>query len=743
MRSLPASTLSWLLMGLSMTGLALSGCDDTPDDGMAPILLPDGEPMADAEPMPDAEPVDMAIPPLPAAAQWCRFVMPATADETPTALQWSAAHAFARLFGPHADGGGMDDHLAAALAADDPVAEYARQVPFACAVDAVTAAALPAARVELRDGVAWVQPGEGAVEVPAEARAIVLDLTGLPEHPELWDALARASAAVFAAPIPRAGTVRTFHGLAFAAARSDRVYNDATALIDLDPWPGQAPARPVAVVVEATQPALVADLAGSARVVGAAALVGAPVFASVIESRTLPVGERGLAIRWIRRVDDLGAPLPDLIAPDGYDALALLDRSPTLAPVIGEVQRSDFGPLGFEVPIADYDAVRHRAGLIISHGLLRWFHPYAAEFEAALDARLLELLDALAAHPAPDRALAFAQVDGLLAALPDGTASALDPQTDYARMLPLVVDFEPDWTPFVQRSPIAELVPGAIIDAIDGVPAADWFAAMAPRIAAPNTRYRYLAAVHRLMTGGASATLDLTDPDGTARTVELTPGAYDLTYTSAPWLHETGTLDAWGAPEVLYIALARDVNPDSEQAVDAALAAYPEAEAIVLDVRDRVAGNTYFAATHLVGARGLSSPIFDVPEWVGPDRADVGRTQYHNIAGPPSAFAGPISVLVDPRSVGGAETLITMLAPLEQVRFVGRASSGADGNPTGVWLPGGVGVAFVGMDMRMPDDSVFNGVGIAPDVQVDGDAAAVAAGRDLALEAAIEELRGR
>lgn len=104
-------------------------------------------------------------------------------------------------------------------------------------------------------------------------------------------------------------------------------------------------------------------------------------------------------------------------------------------------------------------------------------------------------------------------------------------------------------------------------------------------------------------------------------------------------------------------------------------------------------------------------------------------------------YAGPVVVLIGPRTFSAAEDFVVAFDALDRGLLVGERTAGSTGQPMVFKLPGG-GFARVSVKRdEYPDGRRFVGVGIAPDVDVPPTLADVRAGRDPAMERAIALLR--
>jgi C-terminal processing protease CtpA/Prc len=104
-------------------------------------------------------------------------------------------------------------------------------------------------------------------------------------------------------------------------------------------------------------------------------------------------------------------------------------------------------------------------------------------------------------------------------------------------------------------------------------------------------------------------------------------------------------------------------------------------------------------------------------------------------------FTKPVVCLIGPGAVSSGEGFVQMMKCLPQVTTIGLPTRGASGNPRPFELEGlGMSVWFSRWVDLMPNDSPFEGAGIAPDVSVEGEAKQYALS-DQTLEKALELLQ--
>jgi C-terminal processing protease CtpA/Prc len=103
-------------------------------------------------------------------------------------------------------------------------------------------------------------------------------------------------------------------------------------------------------------------------------------------------------------------------------------------------------------------------------------------------------------------------------------------------------------------------------------------------------------------------------------------------------------------------------------------------------------------------------------------------------------YKGKIIMLCDETTQSQAEYTIMMFqgAAGKRVTVVGSATAGADGNVTGVRLPGGYTTYFSGLEVLYPDGSQTQQTGIRVNIKVERTVAALKQGKDEVLQRAIQ-----
>jgi hypothetical protein len=146
--------------------------------------------------------------------------------------------------------------------------------------------------------------------------------------------------------------------------------------------------------------------------------------------------------------------------------------------------------------------------------------------------------------------------------------------------------------------------------------------------------------------------------------------------------------------------------------------------------------------THL-SDHALVSAQWNVPIVLFPDRHNISfeRGGEWNLAPTAPLFKGKIAFITDGRAISYAESCMGIVEHYKLGAIVGGPTAGTNGNVNRLALPGGYSISWTGMKVLKQDGSRHHGVGIAPTPYVMRTRAAVAAGRDEFLQAAMDAVR--
>lgn len=130
-------------------------------------------------------------------------------------------------------------------------------------------------------------------------------------------------------------------------------------------------------------------------------------------------------------------------------------------------------------------------------------------------------------------------------------------------------------------------------------------------------------------------------------------------------------------------------------------------------------------------AKGTQTYFSDIGNFYFKDTLTIGKENK-------DYYKGKIVILVNEETQSSAEfhAMIFRVAPNAIV--LGSTTSGADGNASYFWLPGGIQTLLTGIGIYYPDGTETQRIGIVPDIEVKPTIEGIKAGRDEVLEKAIE-----
>lgn len=372
------------------------------------------------------------------------------------------------------------------------------------------------------------------------------------------------------------------------------------------------------------------------------------------------------------------------------------------------------------------DRATRLADILTASGVLSQFFPYADVVSLDLERETRQAL--LAAATARDEREFTRTVEHFAAALHDGHGFVSGYGQPW-RALPLRFEFVGDDLAVVATAPGAgEAHIGDVVTRINGRPIAEVVADVRDHVSFATEGFFHFRCATQLAKSDTTTTFTLRTPDGAARTVTLTPGS-----AASPRLAKPDSI-AEVKPGIWYVDLDRITDDDWSRE----LTHLSKAHGIVFDLRGYPHTSTlpmmYLVKDSLWCAHWLvprlRRPFFEAVEWDSSGRWQVHAREPH--------LSIPIAFVADGRAVSYAETWMGMVEAGHLGTIVGEPTAGTNGNIANFPLLGGYSITFTGMKVLKHDYSRHHGVGIHPDVPVSRTIAGLVAGRDEALEKAIE-----
>ncbi len=174
--------------------------------------------------------------------------------------------------------------------------------------------------------------------------------------------------------------------------------------------------------------------------------------------------------------------------------------------------------------------------------------------------------------------------------------------------------------------------------------------------------------------------------------------------------------------------------------LDSMMNEFKNLKTIIIDDRSYPRGTVWTLINYLsdkavTGAKG-STMIADSPD---PNTATIQYSLWEIPVAPKFIYNGRIIILVNEETQSQAEySCMVIQAAHNNTTIVGSQTAGADGDVTGISIPGGIQTAFSGHGIHYPDGKPTQGIGIVPDVKISPTIKGIKEGKDEVLERAIQ-----
>lgn len=290
----------------------------------------------------------------------------------------------------------------------------------------------------------------------------------------------------------------------------------------------------------------------------------------------------------------------------------------------------------------------------------------------------------------------------------------------------------------------AGLRPGALVIAIDGQTAASWIAAAQgadDRAARLDVWRRAYRALHG--AAGSAAALRVKTPTGAAQNVRVVRAAEPgqvVQLGNLPPLHvavDVGEAQTPGRRPVGVIGFGYWMT-SINAAVDAAVDRFRQSDGLVFDLRGNPGGLALMmtrVAGHVLATEAVLGTMQtrETQPLMFKANPQLATTDGRRVA----PFAGPVAILVDELTASTSECFAGGLQSLGRARVFGRRSAGQALPASTKQLANGDVLMYAIGDFVTSTGRRLEGVGVVPDEAQPLDRAALAAGRDLPLEAAL------
>jgi len=301
-----------------------------------------------------------------------------------------------------------------------------------------------------------------------------------------------------------------------------------------------------------------------------------------------------------------------------------------------------------------------------------------------------------------------------------------------------------------------EIAPGDILKAVDAADVDTLLSERSKYISASTPQSLEGLALEAVLDGGenTTVTLQLEDSNGKIKTISLLrKSSY---WKSSFWYLEENSLisdkDMFkliGAGDLGYCDL-RKLTPDK---VAKMFDEFKNTKGIIFDMRGYPQVTMQLIAAHLTSTEHIIAGIHSKPVVSRPfgttwrnfrDEVEpqFETSKFLSMEPPsPDQYTGKTVMLIDDRAVSQAEQTGLFLRAANGTKFIGSATTGANGTTTSFYVPGGLCISFTGEIICHPDGTQLQRRGLQPDVPANPTIAGIRAGNDEVLEKAIEYLR--
>jgi C-terminal processing protease CtpA/Prc len=188
--------------------------------------------------------------------------------------------------------------------------------------------------------------------------------------------------------------------------------------------------------------------------------------------------------------------------------------------------------------------------------------------------------------------------------------------------------------------------------------------------------------------------------------------------------------------DIGYINIGK-IKADSLPAI---FKAFANTKALIIDQRNYPSDFVPFALGKYLKPKPSTFVRFTEVDYKMPGRflmrdSDVNGTEN------PGYYKGKVVILVYQQSQSQAEFTVMGLRTAPDVIVMGSQTSGADGNVSNVFFPGGMASYISGYGIYYPDMTPTQGIGIVPDIVVKPTIAGLRRGEDELLDSAIKYIR--
>ena len=187
-------------------------------------------------------------------------------------------------------------------------------------------------------------------------------------------------------------------------------------------------------------------------------------------------------------------------------------------------------------------------------------------------------------------------------------------------------------------------------------------------------------------------------------------------------------------------------DTEGTKALLANMALVNSSKGLIIDVRANGGGSTPVDLLQVLTREPIRGPMMRTRSYVAADRARGVLPGWTDIspfevpADPAQHVDVPVAVLTSARTFSAAEDFVAAFDAMHRGITVGEATAGSTGQPIFFQLPGGGSARVCTRNDRASDGTVFEGVGLRPNIPASATIESIRRKRDVVLERAIGAL---
>ncbi len=278
---------------------------------------------------------------------------------------------------------------------------------------------------------------------------------------------------------------------------------------------------------------------------------------------------------------------------------------------------------------------------------------------------------------------------------------------------------------------------GDVILLLDGVPVSELVERWSPYYAASNNSTR-LRDIARSMTKGSCGPANLA-VQRNSQTLAITTARIEVQANSPipGGKHDlAGDTFRMLSNDVAYLKLSSIKGADVAGYIGRA----SQTKGLIIDIRNYPSEFVVFALGSLLVDKPTEFVRFTIGDASNPGAFHWGPVL--SLTPEQPHYKGSVVILVDEVSLSQAEYTTMAFRSAPGAIVIGSTTAGADGNVSGIPLPGGFRTMISGIGVFYPDKKPTQRIGIIPNIEVKPTVAGIRDGRDEVLEEALRQILG-